>query len=383
MTDWDLNAVVRSCKYSTTTTTTNTTAASENPLSCLASLTFKEESDPFSFPQFVEPRTDAFQELQELCKPFFPTTTTTTTTFTTTSHGVKPNSSISDLQHRLHGSSSFGFRGILDQQRLQGPRQQQQQQQVYQQEFLKPQASSPMSLPTMQSQVPRARKRKNQQKRTVRHVTADNLSADVWAWRKYGQKPIKGSPYPRNYYRCSSTKGCPARKQVERSNTDPNTFIITYTGEHTHPRPTHRNSLAGSVRNKFKSTDAANTNGNITSCLSPQSASCLSPTTPLTVLQTDEEAANLHNINEETDKMIDGNDKESEEMVDDEEDDDILIPNIAMNEDIFMGLQELGYGNSPGGGSGDNFSGGSTPRGGASSGSSWAPCGSAAAVGGC
>lgn len=153
MTDWDLNAVVRSCKYSTTTT--NTTAASENPLSCLASQAFKEESDPFSFPHFVEPRTDAFQELEELCKPFFPTTTT----ITTTSHGIKPNSSISDLQHRLHGSSSFGFRGILDQQRLQGPQQQQQQQHVYQQEFLKPQASSPMSLPTMQSQVPKARKR--------------------------------------------------------------------------------------------------------------------------------------------------------------------------------------------------------------------------------
>ena len=39
--------------------------------------------------------------------------------------------------------------------------------------------------------------RKNQQKRRVCHVTADNLSTDMWAWRKYGQKPIKGSPYPR------------------------------------------------------------------------------------------------------------------------------------------------------------------------------------------
>lgn len=39
--------------------------------------------------------------------------------------------------------------------------------------------------------------RKNQQKRVVIQVTAEDLSSDKWAWRKYGQKPIKGSPYPR------------------------------------------------------------------------------------------------------------------------------------------------------------------------------------------
>lgn len=38
--------------------------------------------------------------------------------------------------------------------------------------------------------------RKNQMKR-VCQVPAEALSSDMWSWRKYGQKPIKGSPYPR------------------------------------------------------------------------------------------------------------------------------------------------------------------------------------------
>ncbi|KAK6154789.1 hypothetical protein DH2020_009037 [Rehmannia glutinosa] len=65
--------------------------------------------------------------------------------------------------------------------------------------------------------------------------------SDSWAWRKYGQKPIKGSPYPRGYYKCSSSKGCPARKQVERSKLDPNTLVVTYSCEHNHPWIASRN----------------------------------------------------------------------------------------------------------------------------------------------
>lgn len=38
---------------------------------------------------------------------------------------------------------------------------------------------------------------------------------------------------------------------MERSATDPTTLIITYTAEHNHPVPTHRNSLAGTTRSKF------------------------------------------------------------------------------------------------------------------------------------
>lgn len=66
--------------------------------------------------------------------------------------------------------------------------------------------------------------------------------SDSWAWRKYGQKPIKGSPYPRGYYRCSSWKGCPARKQVERSRTNPTMLVITYACDHNHPLLTSKNT---------------------------------------------------------------------------------------------------------------------------------------------
>ncbi|KAM3343101.1 putative WRKY transcription factor 14 isoform X1 [Capsicum galapagoense] len=92
------------------------------------------------------------------------------------------------------------------------------------------------------------------------------VPSDLWAWRKYGQKPIKGSPYPRGYYRCSSSKGCSARKQVERSRTDPNMLVITYTSEHNHPWPTQRNALAGSTRsqpNNSKHTTTSKNNTNI------------------------------------------------------------------------------------------------------------------------
>lgn len=99
-------------------------------------------------------------------------------------------------------------------------------------------------------------KRKTQQKRTVcvpaavgsNKPNGEDVPSDHWAWRKYGQKPIKGSPYPRGYYRCSSSKGCLAKKQVERDRTDPSMLIMTYTSDHNHPWPTQRSSLAGSIR---------------------------------------------------------------------------------------------------------------------------------------
>ncbi|CAA0824902.1 Probable WRKY transcription factor 69 [Striga hermonthica] len=70
-----------------------------------------------------------------------------------------------------------------------------------------------------------------------RQQKSEGPPSDCWSWRKYGQKPIKGSPYPRGYYRCSTSKGCSAKKQVERSKTDSSKLIITYTSSHNHPGP--------------------------------------------------------------------------------------------------------------------------------------------------
>ncbi|KAG5542090.1 hypothetical protein RHGRI_021819 [Rhododendron griersonianum] len=41
-------------------------------------------------------------------------------------------------------------------------------------------------------------------------------------------------PKKRGYYRCSSVKGCPAHKHVERALDDPTMLIITYENEHNH-----------------------------------------------------------------------------------------------------------------------------------------------------
>lgn len=96
------------------------------------------------------------------------------------------------------------------------------------------------------------RSKKSQLKKVVCEVpVADGgVSSDLWAWRKYGQKPIKGSPYPRGYYKCSSMKGCMARKMVERSPAKPGVLVITYMAEHCHPVPTQINALAGTTRHK-------------------------------------------------------------------------------------------------------------------------------------
>ncbi|TKV96247.1 hypothetical protein SEVIR_9G417400v4 [Setaria viridis] len=58
---------------------------------------------------------------------------------------------------------------------------------------------------------------------------------DGHVWRKYGQKEIQNSSYPRSYYRCThrSDQGCNAKRQVQVCEADPSKFVVTYYGDHT------------------------------------------------------------------------------------------------------------------------------------------------------
>ncbi|KFK36945.1 hypothetical protein AALP_AA4G192500 [Arabis alpina] len=92
------------------------------------------------------------------------------------------------------------------------------------------------------SSTPKKGRRKDEgEEKTVFLVAAlrtgntDLPPDDNHTWRKYGQKEILGSRFPRAYYRCTHQKlyNCPAKKQVQRLNDDPFTFRVIYRGSHT------------------------------------------------------------------------------------------------------------------------------------------------------
>ncbi|XP_027343179.1 probable WRKY transcription factor 29 [Abrus precatorius] len=237
--DWDLEAIVRG--------STSEAIIMDEPYPNFSNFFDEQDEALGSFPEFSE-TTRVLDDLEELYKPFYPVL-----------HPLSP--------HTIFTSS------------IPIPKEPEEAKEASEK-------VAPQEL-----QVPAASKskksKKNQNKSVVKQVrTAEGLD-DAWAWRKYGQKPIKGSPYPRSYYRCSSSKGCLARKQVERSHLDPAVFLVTYTAEHTHPHPTRRNSLAGTTRkNNFNSNSivAPPTTRDQNTCSSNSSVVISnSPRTPLVV----------------------------------------------------------------------------------------------------
>lgn len=309
--DWDLQAVVRGCTTSTTTTAAATFSAEPDlqPWSCSPFGVKREEEEEdhrFHFlPDPFETR-NTVEELHELYKPFFPK-----------SQPVSPPQTIST------SLVSGNIRG-LELQREQIQRQKQPKQSLV--------GSLTTTSSTTNTHVPRSKRRKNQLKK-VCQVPAESLSSDIWSWRKYGQKPIKGSPYPRGYYRCSSSKGCLARKQVERNRSDPAMFIVTYTGEHSHPVPTHKNSLAGITRQKPLTPQTSVTGDSSQPSTKP--SSCSSPATLSTASMEDEVVQKSTKI-ETTVKA-----EEEDDSVEDDDEDQLSLSDMVMDDDFFLGLDEL------------------------------------------
>ncbi|CAN1237429.1 WRKY transcription factor 22 [Linum grandiflorum] len=335
--DWDLLAVVRSCTGTSTSHTSSSAAsAGITTSSCCnshstastatgssSSSSFRMDFSPQSFPSTGLDQVSRFfrrdpigDQLHELYKPFF----------SRSNPPLPPPSQ--NVMSPISPPSPFA----VDRTSIQPPppppffRNQQ---------LLK----RPLPPSSASSRSKRRVCRKNQVKK-VCQVPAEALSSDVWAWRKYGQKPIKGSPYPRGYYRCSTSKACMARKQVERNRSDPGMFIVTYTAEHNHPAPTHRNSLAGTTRHKATPPSGGESDSSEKPCSDGTNRpSCSSPMTPA----------------DEDDLFLDFTAAESrgvEANFEEEEDEGICPP----SDDFFVGLEELTQLNSLAA-TGDRFSG--------------------------
>ncbi|XP_047328966.1 probable WRKY transcription factor 33 isoform X2 [Impatiens glandulifera] len=93
---------------------------------------------------------------------------------------------------------------------------------------------------------------------------ASSSGEDFYNWRKYGQKHVKCSDYPRSYYKCTHPN-CPVRKKVERSHEGLVTEII-YEKTHNHPEPINpnRNRLTTNINigsSSHPTTDPHHQNG--------------------------------------------------------------------------------------------------------------------------
>ncbi|KAJ0779169.1 putative transcription factor WRKY family [Helianthus annuus] len=96
----------------------------------------------------------------------------------------------------------------------------------------------------------KAKKKKKEKAPRFAFMTRTDIDHldDGYRWRKYGQKAVKNSRFPRSYYRCTSAS-CNVKKRVERCMSDPSYVITTYEGQHNHPVALNSTPLIPSYNN--------------------------------------------------------------------------------------------------------------------------------------
>uniref|UniRef100_A0ACD5UXB1 Uncharacterized protein n=1 Tax=Avena sativa TaxID=4498 RepID=A0ACD5UXB1_AVESA len=115
----------------------------------------------------------------------------------------------------------------------------------------KPAAATEAASKPAPGKTTKGQKRARQPRFAFMTKTEIDHLEDGYRWRKYGQKAVKNSPFPRSYYRCTNSK-CTVKKRVERSSDDPSVVITTYEGQHCHhtvtfPRGAGAATLAGQM----------------------------------------------------------------------------------------------------------------------------------------
>ncbi|CAO2143069.1 unnamed protein product [Urochloa humidicola] len=131
------------------------------------------------------------------------------------------------------------------------------------------------SVPAYLSDLGSHRAGRTQQQRVrkdERTWTSDTYAPydDGHQWRKYGEKKLSNSNFPRFYYRCTykNDMKCPATKQVQQKDTsDPPLFSVTYFNHHT--CSTSSNPLGGTR----DTTAQSSSRKAVSICFSPHTAS--------------------------------------------------------------------------------------------------------------
>ncbi|XP_060213348.1 probable WRKY transcription factor 41 [Lycium barbarum] len=102
---------------------------------------------------------------------------------------------------------------------------------------------------------------------------------DGYSWRKYGQKHILRAKYPREYYRCArrGLSNCGATKMVQKSETEPSVFEVTYGGSHSCGQENKNQNeellLAVPTKETQLGTEVGRSGGKTSECYTPEMVS--------------------------------------------------------------------------------------------------------------